>query len=273
MTQGRILLSALVLPAFLTAALAVPAQAQPRPLPPGPGQAPPQQQQPPKAAPPRPYREIPVTLPTPSNDPSFAAFRKQLGEIAMRKDRAALARVTVGSNFFWMGEQGDKADKRKSSIDNLAAAIDLNAKDDSGWAVLGHAAEETTLEPIQQRPGVSCSPATPMFDEKLAETVAKNTGTEPSDWAFPTKDGAEVHATAQPNSPIIGKLGMHLIRVMEEEPPPGGQPPQTSFVRIVTPAGKVGFVDEQFLSALSFDQLCYMKDASGWRIAGYAGNE
>jgi hypothetical protein len=281
MTHGR-LLSALALP--LALALATPAFAQQRPLPPGPGAQPPPQQRPPQqqppqqqqpaVAPPRPYREIAVQLPMPSTDPGFAAFRKQLADVAMRKDRAGLGRLVVQSNFFWLGEKGDKADKKKSALDNLAAAIDLDAKDGSGWDVIAHAADEATMEPVQQRPGVSCSPASPQFDDKVAETVAKNTGTQPSDWAFPNRPSIEVHASAQANSPVTSKLGMHLVRVMpEEEPAGGGQQQGPGLIRIVTPQGKIGYVDETALSSLNFDQLCYIKDGAGWKIAGYAGGE
>src|SRR6516164_7450565 len=131
----------LMLSALVAVALASPpTQAQaPRPgqLAPGPGQVPspglrgqPPQAPPPgprqaRQAPPKPYKPIAVTLAQPYNDPSFVAFRKQLGDIADRKDRAALARLVV-NNFFWMGEKGDKANKKKSGIDNLAAAIDLS---------------------------------------------------------------------------------------------------------------------------------------------------
>src|SRR5260370_39438323 len=141
----------LLLSAFVAVALAaLPAQAQaPRPgqLAPGPGQAQPPgprgqpaQAQPPgqpgqgaqpqarPPAPPKPYKLVPVTLAHPSNDPSFAAFRKQLGDIAHRQDRAALARLLVPT-FFSMAEKGDEADNEKSGIDNLAAAIDLDAND------------------------------------------------------------------------------------------------------------------------------------------------
>jgi len=147
--SGFTILSSL-LSAFITAGLAaLPAQAQaPRPgqLAPGPGQiappgprAQPPQAQPPmqggqapqqqarQPAPPKPYKPVAVTLAQPYSDPSFAAFRKQLGDIANRKDRAALAQLIAG-NFFWMGEKGDKADKKKTGIDNLAAAIDLGAR-------------------------------------------------------------------------------------------------------------------------------------------------
>ena len=35
--------------------------------------------------------------------------------------------------------------------------------------------------------------------------------------------------------------------------------------------GKLGFVAAEFLLPTVFDQLCYIKDASGWKIADYNG--
>jgi len=267
----------LAVSAFVALALAAaPVNAQA----PRPGQAPPPAQRGPapppqaqKPAPPKPYKVVPVTLPQPSNDPSFEAFRKQLADIAKRKDRAGLARLVVANNFFWMGEKGDKADKRKNGINNLAAAIGLDAQDGSGWQTLADAAEEATLEPVPQKRGVMCSPASPMFDEAAAEQVAKDTRTDPGDWGYPDKAGVEVHAAAQRNAPVIEKLGLHLVRVMPEEPPAGQPPKESDFVRIVTPSGKVGFVANESLGSLDSDQLCYIKDAAGWKIAGYAGGE
>jgi len=275
----------LLLSALLAAALAAaPAQAQaqaPRPgqpgqLAPGPGQVPPPgargPAQAPQPAPPKPYKPVAVTPAQPYGDPSFAAFRKQLGDIANRKDRAALARLIAG-NFFWMGEKGDKADKKKSGIDNFAAAIDLDAKDGSGWEALSSAASEATLEPVPERKGIMCSPANPAFDEKAAEQVAKDTGTNPGDWGYLGKPGVEVHAAAQANSPVIEKLGLHLVRIMPEPPAAGAQPQEPPFIRVVTPSGKVGFVGEDQVASLDNDQICYVKDAAGWKIAGFAGND
>jgi len=285
--------SSLLLSAFI--AVALPAQAQaPRPgqLSPGPAQAQPPgprgqpaqaqppgqpsgpaaQEQPRQPAPPKPYKPIPVTLAQPYNDPSFTAFRNQLADIASKKDRAALARLVV-RNFFWMGEKGDKADKKKSGIDNLAAAIDLDGKDGAGWEALTSAANEATLEPVPERRGVMCSPASPKFDEKAADQVAKDTGTDPSEYGFPSKPDVEVRAAAQAGAPVIEKLGMHLVRVMPEQPAAGAPPQEQPFVRVVTPSGKVGFVPEEFISSLDTDQLCYVKDATGWKIAGYAGGD
>jgi len=256
---------------------------RPGPLAPGPGQAPgPRGAGPgagpgvPQVDPAKPYKSVAVTMPQPYGDPSFEALRKQIADVASRKDRAGLAKL-LANTIFWMGEKGDKANKRKSAIDNLAAAIDLDGKDGAGWEILTEAANETTLEPVPDRKGVMCSPASPSYDQKAAAQNAKATGTDFGDWGFPTKGSVDVHAAAQASSPVIEKLGSVLVRVMPEEPPPGAQgnapPPQAAFVRVVTPSGKVGYVPDDALASLDVDQLCYIKDAAGWKIAGYAGGE
>jgi hypothetical protein len=286
--------SSLVLSVLVATALAAPStQAQaPRPgqLAPGPGQVSPpgsrgqtpqaqppaqrgqgQQQSQQQPAPPKPYKAITVTPAQPYGDASFVAFRKQLGDIANRKDRAALAKL-VANNFFWMGEKGDKANKKKTGIDNLAAAINLDAKDGSGWEALTAAADEATAEPVAERKGIVCSPASPSFDEAAADQVAKDTGTDPGEWGYLAKPDVEVHSAAKADSPVVEKLGQILIRVLPEEgPAPGAQPQEAPFIRVVTPSGKVGFVSEEFVSSLDNDQICYVKDAAGWKIAGIAG--
>ena len=261
MSRARIALPLLA----LSALVAVPAaQGQPQ----RPAAA--QPAQPPQPAPPKPYKQVPVTIPAPNTDPSFVAFRKQLADIANRKDRAALGNLVVASNFLWMGPKGDKADKRKSGIENLAAAVDLDAKDGSGWQDLADFAEDATLQPTPRR-GVSCAPARANFDVKAAEQLGADTKTNFFDWAYPTKPGVEVRAAADAKAPVIDKLGMYLVRVMSDESPAAAQPQDSPFLSIVTPAGKVGFVAEDDLESLDEDRICYIKDASGWKIAGYIG--
>ena len=82
---------------------------------------------PPPMAPIKPYQTVAVTLPKEFNDPSFVAFRKQLGEIAEHKDKAALGKIVVGQGFFWMQDK-DVADKKKTGLANLAIALDLDSK-------------------------------------------------------------------------------------------------------------------------------------------------
>ena len=248
-----------------------PGPPQAAPQRPGGPQAAPQQQQQPPAAPIKPYQPLAVTLPTPMTDPSFDAFRKQLAEVANRKDRAGLAKLVVAQGFFWEGENGDKADKKKSGVDNLGEAVGgLTGRDPQGWEALAAAAQDPTLEALPDHNGVMCGPAGPKLDENAFEALTKATGTDAGDWAFPVAPNLEVRGAPQPNAPVVEKLGLNLVRVLPDPPPANPQQAPPAFLRVVTPAGKTGFVATESLSPLGFDQLCYVKDATGWKITGYA---
>ena len=232
------------------------------PLPPGGFKPPPPAQV-------KPYQAVPVAPPPASNDPSFSAFRKQLGDIAAHRDRAALSKIVAAQNFFWVQDK-NLADPHKSGIENLAKAIDLNAADDSGWEVLAGFANEASAAESPQRPGVFCAPADPNLDMNALEALAKATQTDPSEWGFPNKNGVEVHAAAQPNAPVVEKLGMNLVRVLSDTSAPAN-PNEPFFLHVATPSGKTGFVDAQTVSPLGGDQICYTKQAGAWKITGYLG--
>ena len=168
-------------------------------------------------------------------------------------------------------EGEDGADKKKPGIDNLAAALGLNARDGSGWETLGVFAEDDTEMPMPDRKGVVCSPADPQFDGNDLEALGKATGTDPGEWGYTLAAGEEVYAKPDAKSPVIEKLGQHFVRVM---PDLSQNPDQDSdFVRIVTPSGKVGYLKGESLSPLGNDQLCFVKDAAGWRIGGFIGGQ
>jgi hypothetical protein len=223
----------------------------------------------PPAAPIKPYQIVNVTPPTALNDPGFVALRKAIGDAAAKKDRAGLAKLVVAQNFFWMQDK-DLADKKKSGVDNLAKAIDLDAKDGSGWETLAGYANEATAAESPQQKGVFCAPADPTIDPQKLEALGKATGTDPSEWGYANKDGVEVHANAQPNSPVMEKLGLYLVRVLPDTGQ-GANPNDPLFLHIAMPDGKTGYADAQLISPLGSDQMCYVKDASGWKIGGYLG--
>jgi hypothetical protein len=277
MRQVRIALSVAAATLAIAAMLAPDrglAQGQlPRPpqLPPPGGQMqqPPRPGQPPPAAPVRPYKAVAVTLPTAMNDASFEAFRKTLADIAKRKDRAALAKLIVAQGFFWLQDK-DLADKRKPGIDNLAKAIDLDAKDGSGWDMLNGYASDPTGMPMPERRGVICAPSDPTFNVQELQTLGRATKTQPSDWAYPVKDGIEVRAAAAPNATVVEKIGMYFIRVLPDEAPPNSAN-AAPFEHVALPSGKTGYVPADALVPLGGDQMCYLKDAAGWKITGYIG--
>jgi len=265
--------SALVLAAAL---LTVPAAAQqPRPnQPPPPAQPQPAPQAPAAPAPIAPYQPLAIKMPTPSTDASFTAFRKQLADVAKRKDRNALAKLVVGQGFFWESASGDKADKKKNAVANLEQAIGgFSGANAQGWDVLAQAAEDATIEPLPDHAGVMCGPAGPEIDGQAFEALVKQTGTDPGDWAFPVAADLEVRSAGEANAPVIEKLGLHLIRVIADPPPANAQQMAPTFIRIVTPSGKTGFVAIESISPIGFDQLCYVKAGGSWKIAGFSAAE
>ena len=38
-----------------------------------------------------------------------------------------------------------------------------------------------------------------------------------------------------------------------------------------SPAGKTGYVSVDSIAPIGNDQICYVKDGSGWKIGGYIG--
>jgi hypothetical protein len=217
----------------------------------------------------QPYTPIAVAAAKPFTDADLAAFRKQVAAAAERKDRAALAKLVVDKDFFWMKEKGDGANKKKSGIDNLAQAANLAAKDGSGWQTLGDFAAADTAVPFADRKGVVCAPGGPQFDGAALDKLAQSTKTEMGDWAYPASDGVEVRESAKANAPVVEKLGMNLVRVMQSKGPAANQ----DFIQVVAPSGKVGFVSADSVRPLSADQLCYSKESGGWKIVGYIGGE
>ncbi|HLN09359.1 MAG TPA: hypothetical protein VK281_10435 [Xanthobacteraceae bacterium] len=240
---------------------------QPRPSGPPPAAAP-AEPPPQQAAPPAPYKVMPVTLAKAIAEPSLEAFRKELADIAKKKDRAALAARVVAKGFFWQREDSNVADGKKTGIDNLAAAIGLDAKDGSGWEALGAYVADPTGEQNPEMNGVICTPATPVFNEKDLEQVAETTKTDATEWAYPPAPGLEVHAKPAATAPIVERLGINLLRLYADEKQSEAS---VDWIRVVTPSGKVGYVLISGIMPLVSDQLCYIKEAGGWRITGYAG--
>lgn len=218
---------------------------------------------------PKPYKPITIELPQPVKDPSFAAFRKQMADIAKRKDRAALAKL-VASNFFWMTDDGkDIADKKLSGVDNVARALYLDNPETEGWDILAAFALDATGDPLPQRQGVTCAPGEPKYDNAAANELSTQTGTTSSFWYYPASNGVEVRSGAGNDSKVTGKLGMHLVWVYPDESPAAAV--HTETVRIVLPSGQFGFVAADALMPLPGDLLCYVKDGGNWRIAGFFG--
>jgi hypothetical protein len=213
-----------------------------------------------------PYKPVAITPPQPITDDSFEAMRKQLAEAAQRKDRAVMMRLVVAQGFFWDRDNRNAADKRKNGFDNLSAALGLNSKEGVGWDILTGYAEDPTASPSRRHDNAMCAPAEPAFDGKAFDELIKTTNSGVTEWGYPLSPELEVHAKPQSNAPAIDKIGLHFVHIMPEN---GSNPP--SFLRIATPAGKIGYVSIDSIAPIGNDQICYVKDAGGWKIGGYVG--
>jgi hypothetical protein len=223
---------------------------------------------PPPPAPVKPFTPVAITPAGPFNDPSFAAFRKNVAEAAAHKDRAALSKLIVAQGFFWVQDK-NLADATKPGIDNLAKALGLNDPDTGGWDILTSDANDPTLAEVPQQPGLYCAPAPPKFDVSAFQNMVEQTDTDPTDWGYPSGQDVAVRAAAQPNAQVVEKLGLYFVRVLADSAP--AQPGAPMFLHVALPDGKTGYVAVDDVVPLASDQICYTKQAGAWKIAGYIG--
>src|SRR6266511_1043636 len=106
----------------------------------------------------KPYKTVAVTINATPRDAAFEALRKELGDIAKRKDRAALAQRIVPRDFFWERDFSGDFDPKRPNVDNLAAALTLEDDDGSGWEALAAFAAEASAGPLPGRPSIICAP-------------------------------------------------------------------------------------------------------------------
>jgi len=220
------------------------------------------QQQPSAAT--KPYRPVAIAPPAEMKDADFAVLRGKIAEAAKNRDRAAIDKLVVAKGFFWEREGSDAA-KGRPGIEVLAAALGLASKDGVGWDMLASYADDPTASPAQNRKAAVCGPAEPRYDAKAFAALLKDTQTDAAAWGYPLSAGIEVHATPQATAPVIDKLGLVFVRVLPE----GSANP--NYMRVLTPAGKTGFVTIDSLAPVGNDQLCYVKEGGAWKIGGYIG--
>jgi hypothetical protein len=226
---------------------------------------------PPAKAKPAPYKPVAIKLPADSKDAGFIAFRHELAKVAKARVYSDLARLVVRRRFFWDRDFGGAFDPTKSGVENLAVAVRLEARNGAGWGTLVVFAAEATTKHEPSRPGVVCSPGQPSFSEPDFDHLLDLTKTSSSDWLYPRADAITVYAAPRVDSAVIETLGLNFVRVLREGT--GAVADNgAAWLRVLTPTGRIGFVDRTVLLGLEPRRLCYRKDVTGrWQIAGYIG--
>ena len=261
--------------AVLAAPAVAPAAAQQMWRPPTPPAAPNQNVRPPPAAPsaPKSYQPVTVKLPAVPEDASFNSFRNELAAVAKGRVYAELERLVTVQGFFWDRDFNGSFVRKRPAVDNLATAVRLEQRNGMGWGTLAAFAAETTAAAFTGRPWIICAPGESSFDDVGFDRLMDDTRSKPRDWVYPRADKTAVHAAPRGNATVIDTLGLTLVRLLgflakDNEP----DTLRAVWARVITPAGKTGFVAPGTLMSLAPERLCYGKDGFGrWRIAGYVG--
>jgi hypothetical protein len=224
-----------------------------------------------KSTPPRPFKAVTVTIPPAIDDPAFVAFRQRLGDVAERKDKAALSALIVPQGYFWVREPGTPDEPDRPALDRLVAALGLDGADTTsagGWATLHGYAQDPVAAPAPGRKDTVCAPAEPLFNEPDLQNAIKATGTDAPDWAYLLVPNVPLRERPQADAPARERLPQVFVRML----PNGAADDTSKMLRIVAPSGKTGYVSSDAVAPLGTDQICYMRTADGWKIGGYIGS-
>ena len=188
-----------------------------------------------------------------------------------------LTRLMVPGWFFWDRDFNHHFQPRKLAVDNLAAAIRLEHDGGIGWITLAAFAMEASAEPLPSYPGVICAPQNPQFDTVAFDRLLEQTYSDEADWAYPRADLTEIRSSASAEAAVIESFGRQFIRLFARAGSQATMPNREAatgqtWVQVVAPSGKTGFVAPGALRSMTAERLCYGKDPAGrWRIAGFVG--
>jgi len=226
----------------------------------------------PVSPPVRPYAPVAISLPAASTDADFIAFRNELAAVAKSRIYAALEPLVQLQGFFWERDFKRMFDPRRAAVDNLAAALQLERHDGSGWGLLAALATEGAIEPMASWPGVVCAPAPPKYDGVAFARLLNATHTKVANWFYPRLAEPELRLAPQPEAEVLDRLRLQFVRLLGFDGANGVEPApeRRLWARVATSDGKPGFVAPGNLTSLTAARLCYVRDLiGGWRIAGF----
>jgi hypothetical protein len=157
-----------------------------------------------------------------------------------------------------------------------AVDVDLAPKKGPLWDRLAALAGETSFS----RAGksnlvcgpVGADPADPDLFEEASTTFI--TESEPAEWYF-TLIPASVYRTPDSGDAPIARIGTLIVPLLGTYPSArGGRPAAASYLEILLPSGKAGWILASVARPLDTGRLCYGKMPDGsWRISAYDRTE
>jgi hypothetical protein len=230
-----------------------------------------------------PYPEVKVTVNEPYKpDAAFEMMRAAFADAVAKKDAAALLAL-VAPTFLWTvdGQPADEMDLGRDAVDNFKVVFGFRApgkNEDGGvengpfWDALGAFAADVNYDKASDAGNLVCGPiAADVADEKVFEQARKKveTGDEGAEWYFTFAETAVTKAPGDTGAPLakLGTVAMPLVSIY----PPGKEgerAPQPTYVEMLLPSGKSGWIPAASVLPLVTDRLCYATTPAGdWRIA------
>ena len=224
---------------------------------------------PPPPPPIKPYTPVAAKPPVAYDDAAFVAFRKQLSDVAAKKDRAALAKLVVAQGFFWIQDK----DMRRSEKARHRQSRQGDRSCRQGRLRLGHSRR------LRQRAdrGRIARPQGRVLragrsDHRSAGLRSARQGDADRSVRMGLSAQGRRRSSCRGATEFSGrrKAGFEPgARAARFGPPNDPNPP--AFLHVATPSGKSGFIAMDAIAPLGGDQMCYSKDSSGWKITGYLG--
>jgi hypothetical protein len=237
-----------------------------------------------------PYPVINVKLAdTYTPDAAFQQMQNALAQVSANKDADGLFTL-VGPTFLWMsrGEPSDQFDFGRGALDNFKAvfgfgepeknaddansgkAADSAAPEGPFWDVLAAFATDNTLYAASD--SLVCGPTrATIVDEDDFDSAKKKIRADDSvEWYFTLADTTATSTPSDAGLPV-GRVGQVALPVLSVFPrAPQGQPqPAVTYLQVLLPSGKSGWIPASAALPLVTDRLCYAFTPDGWRIAAF----
>jgi len=222
-----------------------------------------------------PYTAVKVQVAEASEpDAALKQMRKTFVEAVSKKDSQRLFAL-VGPTFVWssQGTPRDTFDHGRDALHNFKVAFGFRepGKDADGgvadgpyWDLLAAFASDKGF--FEAASGLVCGPiAATVVDEGSFERSKGAIGADDSvDWFFTL---ADTPATSTPaGGSVVGQVKQVALPVIDAHPPAQGESaPPVTYLKVLLPSGKSGWIPASSAIPLVTDRLCYGLTAKGER--------
>jgi hypothetical protein len=231
------------------------------------------------------YPEVKVELAERfSPDAAFDAMHARFAAAVAKKDQQALFAL-VGPTFVWTldGALTDEFDLGRDALHNFkvvfgfrAVGADTDGGVDKGpfWDALKAFVDDTAYYKSNASGKSVCGPLlayvidSDVRDKAIGRIAAVDEGVE---WYFTLGDTPVLKAPGD-RGPPIAKVGTVALPLVSTFPvaKPGEAPPVPSFLEVLLPSGKTGWIAAAAAKPLAAERLCYAKTVAGeWKIVAY----